>query len=415
MRVVALKIITTLILFSSVPAKSQSNLDLYLLEGAQNNPGLRAEFNMYMAALEQTNISGTLPDPTVAFAYFIQPVQTKLGPQQFRFSVGQMFPWFGTLEAQRNVAAENARVKYEAFLQAKSQLFYQIKMNYYNLYFMNKAVVVTNENIAILETLERLVKVKYEAGKASLVDHYRIQMEMNELKNQLISLNDNIWLMTVKFNRLLNRSDSSEIITPDTLDLIQLPFSKEELTDSILSYNHQVLQLEQKLKVHEQEEILARKMGTPTMMVGIDYIFIGNSESPMDPAMDGKDAIVFPKVSMTIPIYRSKYNAMVSKVNLQIESTIASVDEKKNILMTLFEAGMRDYEDARRRIVLNQNQTQLAEQSLNILITEYSTSNKNFEEVLRMERKLLSFQLALDKARSDLHAAVAFIEFLMGR
>ncbi|GAG99528.1 unnamed protein product [marine sediment metagenome] len=36
--------------------------------------------------------------------------------------------------------------------------------------------------------------------------------------------------------------------------------------------------------------------------------------------------------------------------------------------------------------------------------TDYTTGNKNFEEVLRMERKILKFNLELEKARADKQA-----------
>ena len=46
---------------------------------------------------------------------------------------------------------------------------------------------------------------------------------------------------------------------------------------------------------------------------------------------------------------------------------------------------------------------------MNILQTEYETSGKNFEELLRMELQLLKYKLELEKARSDKDAAIAFI------
>ena len=41
--------------------------------------------------------------------------------------------------------------------------------------------------------------------------------------------------------------------------------------------------------------------------------------------------------------------------------------------------------------------------------------HKNFEEILRMERKVLKFNLELEKARADKQAAISFINYLMGK
>ena len=78
------------------------------------------------------------------------------------------------------------------------------------------------------------------------------------------------------------------------------------------------------------------------------------------------------------------------------------------------ENGWNDYLDSNRRIDLYTSQLELAEQSLKLLETEYATSNTNFEEILRMERKQLQYGLELEKARGDKQAAISFINYLMG-
>jgi hypothetical protein len=87
---------------------------------------------------------------------------------------------------------------------------------------------------------------------------------------------------------------------------------------------------------------------------------------------------------------------------------------KENLLESVFENGWKNYLDASRRIDLYKKQTQLANQAMDILYTEYSTSGKEFEEVLRIERRLLKYSMELEKALADKQAAMAFITYLMG-
>ncbi len=75
-----------------------------------------------------------------------------------------MFPWFGTLEARGNAATQMAKAKYEAFEEAKSSLFNEVRSTYYNLYFTGKAIDITGENLDILNTLRNLALIKVEAG-----------------------------------------------------------------------------------------------------------------------------------------------------------------------------------------------------------------------------------------------------------
>ena len=195
-------------------ASSQNYLEGYLEVAGKNNPGLQSRFNDYMAALEIVPQVKALPDPQVAFGYFIKPVETRLGPQELRISASQMFPWFGTLEARGSVASQTAKAKYEAFEDAKSSLFNEVRATYYNIYFTGKAIEITVENLDILSTFRNLALIKIEAGLASPVDEYRIEIEIGELENQLALLKDNLFVQTVMFNNLLNVENSTPVEIP---------------------------------------------------------------------------------------------------------------------------------------------------------------------------------------------------------
>ena len=192
------------LLVTSVQA--QTELDIYLKKGAENNPGLKAKFAEYNAVLEKVPQVGALPDPTLSFGYFISPVETRVGPQQAKFGINQMFPWFGTLNTREDVVVQRAKAKYEEFEEAKSKLLFDIKSAYFLLYFVQRGIDITRENISILNTFRHLALIKVETGKSSAVDEMRVEMEINELENQLIYLLDTKWALEVQFNKLLNLS-----------------------------------------------------------------------------------------------------------------------------------------------------------------------------------------------------------------
>lgn len=408
-------IIAFLIFVLSGNIFAQDILDQYLNTAAKNNPGLKAKFNEYHAALEKVPQVGTLPDPTIAFGYFIQPVETRVGPQRAKIGINQMFPWFGTLDAKEDVAVQNAKAKYEAFEEAKSMLFFDAKSTYFNIYFVIKGIDITRENIAILNTFQQLALIKVGTGVSSIVDEMRVEMEINELENQLACLIDSKLAFTVKFNKLLNEPESNTVIIPNVLWNKNLPISKEALLDSITTQNHLVKQLEHKIISWQNQEKVARKMGMPQFSVGFDYAIIGKSSNPALGNENGKDAFLLPKVGVAIPLYRKKYTAMIKEASLYIEATQFKKEDKQNQLTSLFEMGYKDYKDAKRRIDLYQKQLKLAEKSLDVLLTSYSSNGQNFEEVLRMERKVLKYAIELDKARADNNASISFIDYLLGK
>jgi outer membrane protein TolC len=320
-----------------------------------------------------------------------------------------MFPWFGTLKARENVAIQTAKAKYEAFEEMKSKLFDEVRGTYYDLYYNQKAIGIIGENIEILRTFQRLAYIKVEAGKVSAVDEYRIEMDIGDLENKLALLKDQEHSLTIAFGNLLN-SDLDKVSLPDILWETSPELTKQALLDSILIHNHQILGLELEREALYFREEVARKTGNPDFSVGMDYIIVGKGENNMS----GQDAFMFPKIGITIPLYRNKYKSMVKEVAyLQTSKTNEKLN-KENMLETLFEKTWKELLDADRRLLLFEKQLELAEKSIQLLEVEYTTANSNFEEILRMDRKQLFYALELEKARTDKQAAVSFIDYMMG-
>lgn len=390
---------------------AQEILNQYLQIAAQNNLGLKSKFNKYMAALEKVPQAEALPDPTVAFGYFVQPIETRLGPQQVKITAAQMFPWFGTLSARKNSVEAFAKTKYELFEEAKAKLFYDVKATYYNLFFSQKAIGITLKNIEILSSFKSLANIKIESGIASAIDIYRIEIEINDLENQLALLRDNSAFLEVKFNKLLNINETSNIHIATELPKNNLKIKQDEL-NSIMANNNALNSFDHLLDKLKYQKKSVSKEGLPQLTVGFEYAFIGNGKLAANDA--GKNAFLFPKIGISIPLYRSKYNAKVQEVvYLQKAKTFEKLD-KQNTLTILFESIWKDYQDANRRYSLYQKQIELARKSLAILEADYTTNNIDFVEILRMERKLLKYSLELEKAVVDRAAAVAFVQYLKG-
>src|SRR5665811_1550170 len=231
-----------LLLLASV-VSAQEDLNQYLETAAENNPGLKSRFNEYMAALEVAPQVKALPDPQVAFGYFISPVETRVGPMQFKLTASQMFPWFGTLKAKENAAIQAAKAKYELFEETKSRLFNDVKAAYFNLWLNKKAMAITIENREILGIFQKLAEIKIEAGLVSMVDEYRLEMEINELENQLAQLKDKERFLETAFNNLLDVKSDIPVEVPEDLWTNDFPLSKQAALDSVapVSYTHLTL------------------------------------------------------------------------------------------------------------------------------------------------------------------------------
>jgi hypothetical protein len=107
-----------------------SGLNNYLAYAALANPQLEAAFNRWKAALEMVTQAHTLPDPRFNYGYFIQEVETRVGPQEQRPGLSQMFPWFGKLKLRSEAAREGTNAALQQYEAAKLKLFDEVKWCY---------------------------------------------------------------------------------------------------------------------------------------------------------------------------------------------------------------------------------------------------------------------------------------------
>ena len=91
---------------------AQSVEELYL-EAAQNNPSLKVAYQAYLNSIQEIEKIGPI-DPTLNAGYFLRPMMMPDGEQRAMFSLMQMFPWFGTLNSEREMKNSMAEVRYQA-------------------------------------------------------------------------------------------------------------------------------------------------------------------------------------------------------------------------------------------------------------------------------------------------------------
>jgi outer membrane protein TolC len=449
---------------------SQS-LDDYLLIAAENNPNIKAKYYQYQAALERVPQAGSLPDPQLSLGIFLMPMERYAGDQVAGISLMQMFPWFGTLSAAKDEMAFMAKAKFEEFNDAKSMLFYEVRANWYGLHLLDKEIAITKENIELLTTIEQIAITRFKSGgqsregsgspatmessrnmntgnsgsgmsgmdaqgqtsagsstprsspqmgqmntmdsNGSMTDVLRVQMELNELKNNLALLEESKIPLIARFNQLLNRPIDELVILSDSIIAAKLPASLSEIPDSIRKNNPMLKMLEQEEAAFLSQEKMNRKMGLPMIGAGLQYDIFkprANSES-----MSNGQNMLMPMVNVTIPIWRKKYTASVRESELMGQSVIEQKQDVSNLLMVNYEDALKDFKDASRRAGLYQTQISLANQALNILIVQYSTEGARFEEVLRMQQLLLDYRFKYLDALVDGNIAVALMQRLMWR
>jgi len=386
-------------------------LNDYLKIAAENNPGLQAKYKEFEAALQKVDQVSTLPDPSISFGYFISPVETRVGPQRARFSLTQMFPWFGTLSAQGDAAALMAEAKYQSFLDARNSLYYQVASAYYPLYELKQWKEIERENIEILESYKSIANSKFKNGTGAMVDVLRVDIMLKDASTNLSILEQKEKPLLTTFNKLLDRDEGDSVLVADSILAESLIDNFRR--DSLLS-NHPVLNaLDLRIQASEASKRAARKQGLPKLGVGLDYVIVGE-RTDMDLADNGKD-ILMPMVSVSIPIFRKKYKASVKEAELMQESYSLQKEDYTNTLIKGYEMAWFEIQQQQELLELYDQQVQESNQALNLLFSAYGNSGKEFEEVLRMQKQLLKYEKLKATAQTQYQIAVAKLNYLTAK
>jgi outer membrane protein TolC len=402
------KICLILVLLKISSFSFSQTIDDYFTIAAENSPGLKVSYKAFEAAMEKVPQMGSLPDPNLSFGYFVSPVETRVGPQRARFSLTQMFPWFGTLKSQRDASALMAEAKYQLFLDARNKLYYQVSAAYYPLFELRQLELLEQDNIAVLESIKELANVKFKNGRTAMVDVLSVDIILKDATTNLSILHQKKRPLEVRFNNLLNRGEFESIEVADSLRLPILP--AEYRRDSLPAMNPLLEALDLNIRASQAGEQVAIKQGLPKFGVGLDYVVVGE-RTDMSLPDNGKD-VLMPMVTVSLPIFRNKYKATQNETRLMKESFVLQKEDLTNQLNSAYEMAWFETQKQIELIQLYDQQLLTTSQSLSLLLKAYSNSDRDVEEVLRKQQQLLRYKKMKVTALAAYYITLAELDYI---
>jgi outer membrane protein TolC len=383
-------------------------LDDYLITAAENNPKLKSAYAQFEAAMEKSPQVSSLPDPSLTMSAFGRMVETRLGAQEAKFSLMQMFPWFGTLQAKEDASVLMAEAKFQNYLNLRNQLFLDIKSVYAELYALDKTIQLKKENLDILDSYRDLSLSRFKSGNAPMVNVIKVDIKREAAKTEIKLLEDMLKPLETEFNLMLNQKPEMIVKVQDTL-MFKNP---EILLDSEdLFKNHpSVVGLEKQKQSYEIQQIVAQKEGLPMLGLGIDYSII-SKRTDANPEMNGQDAIM-PMFTVTLPIFRKKYKAAKKEAAFMVSSMEQEQEAQKNELQSAYEMTVFNLKKAEQLIVLYEKQVVSSEQANKLLISGFSNATIDFEDVLQMNQDILMLQTQKVEAIKNGFTAEAKLDYL---
>lgn len=377
---------------------TNATLGAFLTYAMLNQPRVEAAYYDYAAAVERITTERSLPDPRLTLELDIQEVVTTVMP-------GLMtdLPWVKKLRIRADVASAESQAKYFGFETAVLQTAFEVKRPYYQLYFLNERIRVNEETLTLLGQLEQIARAQVEAGKATLQDVLRAQIEQERLSTEIVNLGDSRNPMLAQLKAALGLGvDQANPPMPAQFESTPLDLTSEQLFATALARNPRLKAMEAEVRMAETGIQLARTSKLPDFNVGIE------ADAKASPVMWR------PTLGVTLPIWRDKIAAEIASAQAGKRAAEARLSAEQIQLAVEFADKSFMYREATRNLkLLTDSLLPKARQALEVARSGYSAGKVEFINLQEAERSLLEFQLAAVDARTRRELVLAGVSLLI--
>ena len=386
-------------------------------ESLLRNPQLRRARLDYQAERYRIAQVTALPDPTLGMTWHARTPETRTGPQTKSLSISQKLPWPGKLSDQGRIAAAQAEARNEAASARASEVVRNVKLAYYDLGYLDRALAVIEEEVQLLRHYESLSQARYAQGIGPQQAAVRLQVEITRVLNRRQDLLRQRLEVIATLNALRD-SPTETPIASSSGDPPEVRIDGARLRAIGRSRRPEVKAARLLIESDRNRVRLARRRYWPDIVVGASWGEVagrrdsaGRSTPPPD---NGKDVYSL-TVGVNVPIYRARYDAALEEANVRLagaranhRNTVVEVDlavRTAELRLTLVDEQMALFETA----LLPQ-----AEQALSLAETAYSTGTAELIDLLDSEQVLIEVRLGLARLKSGYMKALAEMEWAIG-
>ena len=312
----------------------------------------------------------------------------------YQFTLNFSMPIFagGRLVAGFKQANYNLKATRETIRQSQQETAFNVKKAFYGYLLARDFSAVAGEAVALAEKHAANVKNLYNAGLASKFDLLRSEVQVANLKPQLIRARNSLDLAELALKNLLGLDLARPVEIRGELGVVPLDLDIEEAVVRALRQRPEISQIDFKRRMAAEMVKIARGSGLPSVAVGGAYSYWSNGFNFREKNWESYYTI---SLNLNIPIFNGF-------------SSHAQVGQSKALLRELELTGKGLAETIKlevRQAVLNYGQAKesLTSQEKNVeeAAEAVRIAELNFAEGLATGLDVSTAQVALSQAKTN--------------
>jgi outer membrane protein TolC len=392
--------------------EGQHTVGEYIQFALGQNPDIQAARKRVEAFAHQVPVAASLQDPSLAMTFLPEQVQTAAGQQEFSLSANQKLPWRGKLAARAQVAELQANVARAQLAAVELETIEQVKRAYYELYFVQQAIGVTEAEEKLLGEIRKVADARYRSGRTSQQDVLRADLEISNVENQLIRLRQQLDSSQARLARLLHVAPQTKVRAVQQLPQEELPRDMGWLQRRAVAARPELHAQLAELQRDRQVVELARLDYVPDVTLGATWIDIASAG--ISPVKNGRDAFLL-TAGFNLPVYRKRLDSSVRSAEAKAVSTAREYDSLRDAtleqVMDLFAQAQSQKEllTLFEQAILTQ-----ARQTLNVSTHAYNVGEVDFLQLVDNWRQLLRYEVSYRRLEATLRQTLAELERVVG-
>jgi outer membrane protein TolC len=379
---------------------------------SRESPELQAAHAEALSAREEVRAAGGWPDPRVSVGVAVEPVETRLGPQEIRVGVTQPLPLFATPSLRADVARGRADQRLAAVSAVARRVAHEVTIAYADLAYLERATAVTRTTADLLADVEAVARARYEGGQATSAQVIRAEVEAARVADRAEGLTDRLTGARARLEARMGMAVTGEIQTAGLPDPPPLP-DRGTLAAALDAENPELRGLDAAVEGARAAERLAGRRRWPELSVGVDWVGIGTPEG-MDPPDAGRDAWMA-MAMVELPLFFGARDgahdaARAARLARESQRRARALD-----LASVLEVALASVRELERRVVLfEETLWPRAEEAVAATTESFSAGAASLTDLVDAHRVRLDLILDLERARADLLVRRAEIDRLIG-
>ena len=399
-------------------ANDDPALAALIAQALARNPQVRAAAAEHTVVLETIPQVTALEDPTLALTGFAQSPQTRVGPQIGGLALTQKIPWPGKRTDRGEATAKQAAIRMEIVNARRADVVRQVKMAYYDLGYLDRAMRITTQEEQLLRHYESLARSQYSQGIGLQQAVVKLQAEITRVLSRQQELLHQRVALEATLNTLRDRPVHLRIPEVELGDrpVVQLD---DDLLYSVARTEAPEAKAALLQMDHEEVGIrIAQRRYWPDIVLGagwgaVDHRRDGPGRSNPPPG-NGKDTFSV-TLGVNIPIYRNRIDAGVREATARLSAARATHRSTLNhIDLAVRSIGFRLTTMEEQIALFEKALLPQAEQALRATEEAYATGTTGVLDLLDSEEVLLDVRLGLVRLETEYMKGLAEMERTIG-